>query len=198
MQVTIQAFHLALRAHRQPYLPGLPIKNFDAILYATPEEEKEKLVPELVITYGGHIVSKRLKEFLRKHPPKEHWHVSLDGEVADLFGSLTTVIEMDAFEFLEKIAYMLENRQIEYPKAWEYKSRNLPEPEFAYSEMAAIGGLIRSLPAESALHLGNSSTVVTRNCTPYPRRLRFVVTEVRAGSKALCLRPSDTPRPRKN
>ena len=78
-------------------VPGLPIKNFDAILYATPEEEKEKLVPELVITYGGHIVSKRLKEFLRKHPPKEHWHVSLDGEVADLFGSLTTVIEMDAF-----------------------------------------------------------------------------------------------------
>lgn len=140
-------------------VPGLPIKNFDVILYATPEEEKEKLVPELVITYGGHIVSKRLKEFLRKHPPKEHWHVSLDGEVADLFGSLTTVIEMDAFEFLEKIAYMLENRQIEYPKAWEYKSRNLPEPEFAYSEMAAIGGLIRSLPAESALHLGNSSTV---------------------------------------
>ena len=54
----------------------------------------------------------------------------MDGEVADLFGSLTTVIEMDPFEFLEKIAYMLENRQIEYPKAWEYKSRNLPEPEF--------------------------------------------------------------------
>ena len=26
-------------------VPGLPIKNFDAILYATPEEEKEKLVP---------------------------------------------------------------------------------------------------------------------------------------------------------
>jgi len=43
----------------------------------------------------------------------------LDGEVADLFGSLTTVIEMDPFEFLEKIAYMLENRQIEYPKAWD-------------------------------------------------------------------------------
>ena len=102
MQVTIQAFHLALRAHRQPYRTGIADQEFRRILYATPEEEKEKLVPELVITYGGHIVSKRLKEFLRKHPPKEHWHVSLDGEVADLFGSLTTVIEMDAFEFLEK------------------------------------------------------------------------------------------------
>ena len=140
-------------------VPGLPIKNFDTILYAAPEEEREKLAPELVITYGGHIVSKRLKEFLRKHPPKEHWHVSLDGEVADLFGCLTTVIEMDPFEFLEKIAYLLENKQVEYPKVWEYKSKNIPEPTFAYSEMAAIGQLIHALPTESSLHLGNSSTV---------------------------------------
>lgn len=140
-------------------IPGLPIKNFDAVLYALPEEEQQKLVPDLVITYGGHIVSKRLKQFLRKHPPKEHWHVSLDGEVTDLYGHLTTVIEMDPFEFLEKIAYMLENKPTEYPRTWETLSKKYPEPEFDYSEMAAIGGLIRSLPTEAALHLGNSSTV---------------------------------------
>ena len=58
--------------------------------------------PELLITYGGHIISKRLKKFLRRHPPVEHWHVATDGQVADLFGSLTTVIEMDPFEFLER------------------------------------------------------------------------------------------------
>ena len=133
-------------------VPGIPIKNFDAIIYSLPEgsTEQAQMLPELVITYGGHIVSKRLKEFLRKHPPKEHWHVSLDGEVADLFGCLTTVIEMDPFEFLEKIAYLLENKQVEYPKAWEYKSKNIPEPTFAYSEMAAIGQLIHALPAESS------------------------------------------------
>lgn len=140
-------------------VPGLPIKNFDAVLYALPEEEQEKLVPDLLITYGGHIVSKRLKQFLRKHPPKEHWHVSADGQVADLYGHLTTVIEMDPFEFLEKIAYLLENKPTEYPRAWETRSKKYPEPELAYSEMTAIGQLIRALPAESALHLGNSSTV---------------------------------------
>ena len=90
-------------------IPGIPVKNFDAALYALPEEKLEKMVPDLLITYGGHIVSKRLKQFLRKHPPREHWHVSLSGEVTDLYGSLTTVIEMDPFEFLEKIAYLLEN-----------------------------------------------------------------------------------------
>lgn len=140
-------------------VPGIPVKNFDTALYTLPEEQLEKMVPDLVITYGGHIVSKRLKEFLRKHPPREHWHVSLDGEVVDLFGSLTTVIEMDPFEFLEKIAYLLENRTSEFPRVWEYYTRSIPEPEFAYSEMAAIGSLIKSLPTPAALHLGNSSSI---------------------------------------
>ena len=35
-------------------VPGIPIKNFDAALYALPEETLEKMAPELVITYGGH------------------------------------------------------------------------------------------------------------------------------------------------
>ncbi len=140
-------------------IPGIPVKNFDAALYAMSDDQLEEMVPELVITYGGHVVSKRLKQFLRKHPPKEHWHVSLDGEVVDLYGSMTTVIEMDPFEFLEKIAYLLDKRVPEYPRRWENYCKTIPEPEFAYSEMAAIGRLIKSLPESCALHLANSSAI---------------------------------------
>jgi len=140
-------------------VPGLPIKNFDALLYSLTKEEQEKLRPELVVTYGGHIVSKRLKKFLRTFPPLEHWHISLDGEVTDLFGSLTTVIEMDPFEFMDKIAYLLENRPCPYPQTWENLSRSIPEPVLPYSEMTAIGLLLKSIPEISALHLANSSTV---------------------------------------
>ena len=140
-------------------VPGIPVKNFDAIIYALPEEEQAKLVPDLLITYGGHVVSKRLKQLLRKHPPKEHWHVAADGQVTDTFCSLTTVIEMDPFEFLEKIAYLLENKPCEYPKRWEQLSKQMAEPDFAFSEMAAIGKVLKSLPTDAVLHLANSSTV---------------------------------------
>ena len=140
-------------------VPGIPVKNFDAIIYSLPEEEQVKLVPDLLITYGGHVVSKRLKQLLRKHPPKEHWHVAADGQVADTFCSLTTVIEMDPFEFLEKIAYLLENKPCEYPKRWEQLSKQTAEPDFAFSEMAAIGKVLKSLPTDAVLHLANSSTV---------------------------------------
>lgn len=140
-------------------VPGIPIKNFDAALYAMDDEKKKSMVPDLLITYGGHIVSKRLKDFLRKNPPKEHWHISEDGKVVDLYGSLTTVIEMSPFEFLEKVASLLDGRTPEFPRTWENYCKSIPEPEFAYSEMAAIGRLIRHLPENCALHLANSSTV---------------------------------------
>ena len=140
-------------------VPGIPVKNFDAALYAMPEEKIDQMVPELLITYGGHVVSKRLKKFLRQHPPKEHWHVSPDGEVVDLYGSLTTVIEMDPFEFLEKIASLLDNRTPDYPRVWENYCKIIPEPEFAYSEMLAVGTLLKALPESCALHLANSSVV---------------------------------------
>ena len=140
-------------------VPGIPVKNFDTALYAMPEEQMNRMAPDLLITYGGHIVSKRLKKFLRQHPPKEHWHVSPDGEVTDLYCSLTTVIEMDPFEFLEKIAGLLENHTPEYPRIWEDYCKADTEPEFAYSEMAAVGALIKSLPEKSVLHLANSSVV---------------------------------------
>ncbi|MDO4164980.1 MAG: 2-succinyl-5-enolpyruvyl-6-hydroxy-3-cyclohexene-1-carboxylic-acid synthase [Bacteroides sp.] len=141
-------------------IPGLPVKNFDAALYAMPEEKIPQMTPELLITYGGHIVSKRLKKFLRRNPPKEHWHVSPDGEVVDLYGSLTTLIEIDPFEFLEKISgALLDSRTPDYPRQWENYCKTIPEPDFPYSEMSAIGALLKSLPDSCSLHLANSSVV---------------------------------------
>lgn len=74
--------------------------------------------------------------------------MSPDGEVIDLFqGALTTIIEMDPFEFMEKIAFLLDNRTPEYPRQWENFCKELPRPELPYSEMSAIGSLIQALPA---------------------------------------------------
>lgn len=140
-------------------VPGLAIKNFDAAISAMDAERREQMRPELLITYGGHILSKQLKSYLRQHPPLEHWHVAADGEVVDLFGSLTTVIEMDPFEFLEKIAPLLENKTPQYPLLWEHSSGQLPEPELAFSEMSVVGALLKRLPEQAVVHLANSSAV---------------------------------------
>ncbi len=74
------------------------IGNFDEIL-------KNKPLPnaDLIITLGGHIVSKRLKQHIRKNPPKFHWHVSPRGEFADLFMCCTHMIEADNKNLLEAL-----------------------------------------------------------------------------------------------
>ena len=140
-------------------IPALPIKNFDVAISGMDEERQEQMTPDLLITYGGHIVSKQLKKYLRTHKPKEHWHITPDGKVADLFGCLTTVIEMDPFEFLEKIAFMLDGKPTNYPMVWENWCKIHPSPELPYSQISVTGDLIKALPAPCALHLANSSTV---------------------------------------
>ena len=140
-------------------IPALPIKNFDVAISGMDEERQEQMKPDLLITYGGHIVSKQLKKYLRTHKPKEHWHITPDGKVADLFGCLTTVIEMDPFEFLEKIAFMLDGKPTNYPMVWENWCKIHPSPELPYSQISVTGDLIKNLPTPCALHLANSSTV---------------------------------------
>ena len=140
-------------------IPGIPIKNFDVAVSAMDETRQAQMAPDLLITYGGHMVSKQMKKYLRNHPPREHWHVSPDGKIADLFGCLTTVIEMDPFEFLEKIAFLLDGKPTNYPLMWENWCKIIPEPQLPYSQISVTGDLIKALPTPCALHLANSSTV---------------------------------------
>jgi 2-succinyl-5-enolpyruvyl-6-hydroxy-3-cyclohexene-1-carboxylate synthase len=146
------------------------IRNVDTVLFALPEEHREELRPDLLITYGGNIVSKRLKKFLRTYPPKEHWHISVNGEIIDLFGVVTKIIEMEPYSFLcviqsqsviprstRDLLKTLPAGPANYPLQWKNLSDKIPKPEFPYSEPTAIGALLKKLPPASVLHLGNSS-----------------------------------------
>ena len=72
---------------------------------------------------------------------------------------LTTVIEMDPFEFLEKMAFKLDGKPTAYPTMWEDWCKTIPSPVLPYSQISVTGDLIQALPAPCALHLANSSTV---------------------------------------
>lgn len=39
------------------------------------EEDYHTYAPDLLITIGQNVVSKRVKQFLRKAKPKQHWHI---------------------------------------------------------------------------------------------------------------------------
>lgn len=137
------------------------------------EVEKASLAPDLVITVCGHIVNKRLKQYLRKHPPRQHWHISPDGSVADLFGCLTTVVESRPYPFLQALAYLMihieENNP--YPTLWLDAARRAHQSLAEHapsvsSPQGIVGRLMQMLPEDSVLHLANSSVV--RYAQSYP------------------------------
>lgn len=135
------------------------IANFDTIL-AT--QNRDELIPDLVITLGGHIVSKRLKHFLRKYKPQYHWHLSANAEVVDLYQSLTHLIEADSLSFL-RLLKSVENtkKRATYSQAWATLSEKVKEPteDLPFSDITVTGSFLKGLPENSALHLANSSAV---------------------------------------
>ncbi|RNC63453.1 2-succinyl-5-enolpyruvyl-6-hydroxy-3-cyclohexene-1-carboxylic-acid synthase [Proteiniphilum sp. X52] len=181
-------------------LSNIPIKEtlvFDTVLYAASENELEALTPDLVITLGGHIVSKRLKQFIRSARIREHWHISPSGEVTDTFQRVTDIVRSDNETFLlyltgrppcpeekgfsraseldetkdfGKIKNSREARG--FRNLWERACASVSEPDAAFSDLYAAGALMHALPENSSLQLGNSNSVRLAQLFDIPSSVR--------------------------
>lgn len=105
-----------------------------------------------VITMGGHIIHKELKHFFRTHRPREHWHVSVDGAVADLFCCQTLAVQAVPRDFLSDL--------MEYGRP-QCRPVDLPLAEGGRVDVRAVllEQFFSMLPAGAAVHLANSSSV---------------------------------------
>ena len=146
--------------HNEEFFPSI-----DKIIAPLTEDEFLKLQPDILITFGGLIVSKKIKAFLRKYQPKHHWHI--DKKTAnDTFFVLEKHIEATPnqffAEFLPKITHVIKST---YQKTWRpvKLKRQLKHLEYikqiAFSDLKVFDFLAESIPENSILQLGNSSTV---------------------------------------
>lgn len=144
--------------------------RLDPLFLSLTDDERTDRAPDLVITFGGHVVSKQLKRYLRQVRPANHWHISPDGAVADVFQCQTLAVAADPLDFLEKVATLFPDHDAADAERarWQAYTDRLPAPDFAYSEMQALGALMATLPAEAVLHLGNSSVVRYAEHFPVP------------------------------
>ncbi len=142
---------------------GLAQTRPDLLLGSAPDAAWS---PDLLITCGGCVVSKRLAALFRAHPPREHWHVGADGDIIDPYGCLTRVVEGDPAEFWELLAAFAEEGDADYVVRWH---RPAPTPAFPYSGMSLTGRLMAALPEPCVLHLGNSSAVRYAQLFPLPQ-----------------------------
>lgn len=149
--------------------PSTKCTNFDEIIYALPQDEWINYAPEVLITCGGHIVSKRFKQFIRTNPPKIHLHISESGEMPDLYQALTHTAQIEIAPFIEKLlSYdetLVKKESKQFSKQWGDYSTMIEQQakryiaDIPYSDLYVMQTLMRRFPDNVSLHLGNSSTV---------------------------------------
>ena len=135
--------------------------NFDEVLYAAFSDE---LTPDLVITIGGHIVSKRLKSFLRNVKGLRHWHVSPHGEMADLFMNMTRIIETSPSLFLHYLSEIKKANNMDFLDCWRRRSIRISKKadsfsDNRFSDLYVLKRVLSCMGSEWSLHVANSSMV---------------------------------------
>jgi 2-succinyl-5-enolpyruvyl-6-hydroxy-3-cyclohexene-1-carboxylate synthase len=148
---------------------GTPLCRWDAVLGTRSQSTLAALRPDLVISAGGPVVSKALRQLLRSRPPQAHWHVHPSGEAPDTFQSLTAVAAMRPADFFADLAERLTTADLRVTSAYAARWRELERTAAArvdnfletapFGEFQAMFRVLQALPAGSRLQIGNSMAI---------------------------------------
>ena len=140
------------------------INNIDAIITPFTTDDFENYRPEILVTFGGMIVSKRIKAFLRKYKPKHHWHIDTL-RAYDTFAALTKHFELNPNSFFEAFLPLTIAAKSDYfVKIDEIKKLREVKHEIyldkiPFSDFVVFEKVIKSLPRNSQLQISNSSAI---------------------------------------
>lgn len=124
-------------------------------------------MPDILITVGGAVVSKRIKTFLRRAPLLAHIRIGLDFPEMDTYQQLTHSIKASSLAFFEA---MNRNKAISqgssYFKRWkdldleaQRKCERFITPQDKLVDFEVYRAFFALLPEDSVVHLGNSSVI---------------------------------------
>ena len=140
------------------------ITNIDTLITPFSQKEFLRLQPRILITFGGMIVSKRIKAFLRKYKPKHHWHID-EHRAYDTFGILTKHFKVHPNQFFKQFlpfakavpsdyaSYFKSVKLLRQEKHKQYLAKSL------FSDLKVFEKVLPSLPENSQLQISNSAAI---------------------------------------
>ena len=139
--------------------------EIDRTLSQIPKDAHEDMSPELLISLGNGIVSKRIKQMLTNNPPTHHWHIQKKEGVVDTYESLTQLIPLEAKDFFQTVKAWDSNPASYYGWDWEKtrsRSYDLHKQYLAkapFSDLSVFDLIHQYLPESWDVHLANSSVI---------------------------------------
>lgn len=140
------------------------ISNIDTIITPFTAEDFEAFKPEILITFGGLVVSKRIKAFFRKYKPVHHWHID-PLRAYDTFGCLTKHFETDPNTFFKAFLPLTIKIESDYfgriaaVKKLRTEKHQIYLSKIPFTDLKVFEKVIESLPKNSQLQISNSSAI---------------------------------------
>ncbi|MCM4160259.1 2-succinyl-5-enolpyruvyl-6-hydroxy-3-cyclohexene-1-carboxylic-acid synthase [Antarcticibacterium flavum] len=128
------------------------------------EEQFRALQPDILLTFGGMIVSKKIKSFLRNYQPEQHWHVD-PKKAYNTFFCLNKHFETSVNSFFQNFLDLTTPVESDYAEKWKgvrkerQQRHELYMEEIPYSDLRAMQSIVPKVPKNYNVQLGNSSTV---------------------------------------
>lgn len=148
----------------------------DSVLCEMNEDEKYSMRPDIVISIGGALVSRMLKQYLRDYPPKYHWSVGHNNYFCDCFKSLTDIVDVSPDKFLRQLYTAIRKAGLKnipnYASEWLALRRNALYKSQIYikqspwSDLTAINYLLENLNLDN-LFVSNGTVVRYSQLIPH-------------------------------
>lgn len=140
------------------------INCIDQLIFPLEEEEFDPLKPDILLSFGGMVVSKRIKQMLRKKQPLEHWHVDRFTSL-DTYHCLTHHFSISPQLFFSQFFFLTKSTESDYQKKWldlkgvRKGAHKKYVAEIQYSDMKVFDLILESLPDQVQLQFANSSII---------------------------------------
>lgn len=141
--------------------------SIDRVLSTLDDSDKKALKPDIVITLGGALISRQVKEYLREYVPQEHWSVGTQHTTVDPIRSLSKRIDVQPEYFINELYKKMVCRmpKSDYSNRWKMvrDRADISAEEFlfraSWSDLKAFETIFKSLPDNIQLHLSNGTAI---------------------------------------
>ena len=140
------------------------INSIDQLIFSLDDHQFQELRPDILVTFGGMIISKRIKQFLRKYTPKHHWDID-ERKATNTYFCLSEFIQTRPLNFFSNFNQIISKTESSYQPKWlairdqRRKKHTKYLSKITHSDFKVFEQVLNSISNNSQLQISNSAII---------------------------------------
>jgi 2-succinyl-5-enolpyruvyl-6-hydroxy-3-cyclohexene-1-carboxylate synthase len=141
------------------------ISAVDRVMMVVEQSVLEEFKPDLLVSFGGPVVSKRLKQWLQKQRNLIHWRIAEEEDEIDTYQNRKAFLKGKPLEIIGQLSSFGNVSEPVFLENWKSTTIKSFQPDQVffkktpYTDSSVFYFIMNHLPKNVLLHLGNSSPV---------------------------------------